>query len=79
MKNNKFVYKIFAGLVLSALIISTGFAMGFSPVNAQTNKAKPNGNVNGLMGQVENQAQFYKEMNDLMKKYNVNCPMHGNY
>ncbi len=78
MKNNKFAYKIFAGLGMLALIIGIGFNTGLSPANAQTNNASPNGNFNGMMSNIPNSGQFYKEMSDLMKKYNVNCPMLGN-
>lgn len=78
MKNNKLVYKISAGLGMLALIVGVGFATWFSPANAQTNNANPNGNFNGMMGNIPNSSQFYKEMSDLMKKYNVNCPMLGN-
>jgi len=79
MKNNKFAYKIFAGLGMLALIIGIGFNTGLSPAKAQTNDVSPNGNFNGTMGNIStNSGQFYKEMSDLMKKYNVNCPMLGN-
>ncbi len=64
-----------------ALIIGVGFTTGLSPANAQTNNANnanPNENFNGMMGNIPNSGQFYNEMSDLMKKYNVNCPMLGN-
>lgn len=77
--NSKLAYKIFAGLGVLAFAIGISFTSGFSPAKAQVDNVPNDFNgTTGMMGDIKNPDQFYKEMSDLMKKYGANCPMHGN-